>query len=296
MKHRVILLMALICIVMLIFDPVTAVSGAKDGISLSIQSVIPSLFPFIFLSNIISGHCDLMKIPMLRRLCKWTGIPDGCESILLLGWIGGYPVGAKTVYDNYKNGQLSRSTAARMLAFCNNAGPSFIFGVLHSMFHRPFVLWLLWWTQIASSLLTGVLLNKNPDAQPSSPTLRRTNISQALTSSIHSMAIICGWIILFRVLFSYLELRLLSKLSPLLSTVLIGILELTNGCISLTTIANAAHRFIACNLILTFGGLCVAFQTKSVVKELDFHSYFPGKLLQCAITFAISLILAWIIF
>ncbi len=51
-----------------------------------------------------------------------------CSSALALGFVGGYPVGARTAIALYENGQCSKTEAERLLAFCNNSGPAFILG------------------------------------------------------------------------------------------------------------------------------------------------------------------------
>ncbi len=296
LKRRFFLIAIIACIALIICDPNTAVCGARDGIELSIHSVVPSLFPFIFLTSIISCNSELLQTPILRPLSKWTGVPAGCESIVLLGWLGGYPIGAKCVYDNYKNGQLNKKTAARMLGFCNNAGPSFIFGILSFVFSDRSLLWILWITQILSSLLVGILLPGKQNDISVKPALHRTTIVQTLSTSIHTMATICGWIILFRIGFIYADKWLFCHLSTTVTVLITGVLELTNGCFSLSTIANEADRFIVCNIMLTFGGLCVALQSKSVVKDLNFANYFPGKLLQCLFSLLLSFLFVLIYF
>ena len=280
----------------MVLTPLIARQGIREGIELCLQSVIPSLFPFIFLTSMISGRSDLLSVPPLRTLGKWTGIPSGGETILLLGWFGGYPIGAKCIYENYKAGQLSLTAARRLLGFCNNAGPSFIFGVLFCVFPRPILLFILWFIQIFSSLLTGILLPKEKEIVNINIRLQPTSPSQALQTATQAMVTICGWILIFRLPFVYLKQFLFPDLSPFLSALVTGILELTNGCILLNQIGSEPLRFVCCSVLLTFGGLCVSLQTMSLVKELGIRSYFRGKAIQCCISLALSLLAIWIFF
>ena len=41
---------------MLILDSRTAIEGAKIGLETSLQTVLPSLFPFLFLSSLLHPH------------------------------------------------------------------------------------------------------------------------------------------------------------------------------------------------------------------------------------------------
>ena len=113
----------------LILDGKTAITGAQDGIALCLQTVIPSLFPFILLSILLTNTLLGHAIPLLRPLGRLFHLPSGSESLLICAFLGGYPVGAQTVSSLFQNGQLPRSTADRMLTFCNNAGPAFLFGM-----------------------------------------------------------------------------------------------------------------------------------------------------------------------
>lgn len=296
MRRRFIIYITFLSITLLIVDPVTGISGARDGIELCYRSVIASLFPFMFLITIIAGQCSFFKLPFLQPLCERMGIPIGCESILVLSWLGGYPVGARCIYENYRNGQLSKSTANRILSFCNNAGPSFIFGILSSIFTSSIYLWLLWFTQIFSSILTGILIPKREKTEKAALSIRHTTIMQAFSSSMNAIGAICGWVVLFRLAISYGNKWLLHLLPTIPSVILTGILELTNGCFSLAAVHNENTRFIICNTLLSFGGLCVVLQTKSVAGKLCIGQYFLGKVLQCSITFLLSLLFVFIFF
>ena len=81
----------------LILDGKTAIEGAHNGLEVCFHTVIPSLFPFIFLSSLLTGSLTggtLIHSNPLRRLFR---IPNGSEAILLTGLLGGYPIGAKCV-------------------------------------------------------------------------------------------------------------------------------------------------------------------------------------------------------
>ena len=45
-----------------------------------------------------------------------------------------------------------------MLAFCNNAGPSFLFGMVGPMFSQWYIPWILWSIYIISALMVGMIL------------------------------------------------------------------------------------------------------------------------------------------
>ena len=112
------------CLIVLILDSKTAINGASSGITLCITCIIPTLFPFCVLSRLMCSTLLGKNLPFLSCL----KMPEGTESIFVLSFIGGYPIGAQCIEDAYKNGSIPQEDANRMLGFCNNAGPAFLFG------------------------------------------------------------------------------------------------------------------------------------------------------------------------
>ena len=125
----------------LILDGKTAMAGAFEGTMLCIRTLIPSLFPFFVLSAMLT-----------------SSLSGG--SLLLAGVLGGYPVGAGNVARAYRNGQVSRSEAQRLVVLCNCAGPSFLFGVLGPVLGGAEACFLLWGVYLCSILALWLLFPK----------------------------------------------------------------------------------------------------------------------------------------
>lgn len=267
-------------LLLLILDAQTAIEATKDGINLCLYTVIPSLFPFLVFSYLINTALMGTCWHILRPLGKICGIPRGQESLLLLGFLGGYPVGAKNIYDVYQCGAISKQDARRLLGFCSNAGPSFIFGILGGLFTRKYILWLLWAIHIASAILVGILLPAKHTNISTSKRVKQVSIPAAVNHGVRTMSSICGWIILMRIILVFLQRRLLLIFPESFQILTAGLLELSNGCIDLYSLRNEGSRFVMAALFLGFGGLCVAMQTVTVTNELGTGMYFPGKILQ----------------
>lgn len=277
----------------LILDSKTALSGATEGIDLCIRTVIPALFPFFVLSALLTGSVLGTKPSFLRPIGWLCGIPKGAETILVTGLLGGYPVGAQCISHAYASGQLTKRDAQRMLGFCNNAGPAFLFGMTGFLFESKSVPFVLWIIHILSALITGALLPGKSQEQIETSAQNKPGIGQVLQLSLKNTAIVCGWVVLFRILLAFMELWFLWLAAEPLQIVITGVMELTNGYMDLVCIENDRLRFILASLFLGFGGLCVALQTASVAGQsgLSLKYYFPGKVIQTAI----SAVLAYII-
>lgn len=278
----------------LILDGKTALSGASEGISLCIATLVPSLFPFFIMSILLTGALSGHAVPFLRPVAAACRIPEGAESLLAIGFLGGYPVGAQNVALLHRSGQLSGDQAARMISFCNNAGPAFIFGILGAMFSDPKISWLLWAVHILSAVLVGILLPGETDEATVRPLSNQISLPIALEKSVQVMALVCGWVVLMRMMLAFLE-RWFLWLLPLSAQIAVcGILELSNGCVRLGLIENDGLRFILASGLLSLGGVCVTLQTLSVTTGITKRFYFPGKLLQCCISVLLSSILQFV--
>jgi len=272
------------------------IQGAKEGLTLCLQVIIPSIFPFLFFAMLMCNYWKGVHVPFLSPICKATGIPEDAQSILLLGMIGGYPVGAQAIVQAHNSHSIQKSTAQRLLGFCNNAGPSFIFGLLGTMFESKLIPLLLWLIHIGSALLVGTLL---PNKQSNSRTVqnsKKESIPGLLRTALQVTAVICGWVIVFRILLCLLDTLLLSQTEPILRVIIYGLSELSNGCIALPLICSESIRFTVASAMLSAGGLCVLMQTKSVIGDIGISTYLTGKVMQAALSIFLSCLISPFLF
>ena len=279
----------------LLAAPAEASDAARQGLSLCLQTVLPSLFPFFVLSSLVvaSGAADgsgRVLAPLMRPL---FGVSGTGATALALGLAGGYPVGARTTAELYRGGALSRSEAERLLSCCNNAGPGFILGVCGTaVLHSTRAGLYLYLVHVAAAVLTGVILcrltgSENTAAHPP----RRAQgqrlaaaFPAAVRDSFAAAWSVCGFVVIFAVVLRYVTLLL--PPNPLL----VGFVELTNGVLSLSA---DRRGFTLCAVFLAWGGLSVHAQTLSVLEDsgLSARFYFLGKAMQAAL----SAPLAWLV-
>lgn len=273
-------------LLILILDGKTAFHGAMSGIELCLKTVIPALFPFLVISAVLlnstppSSHLE-------KAVSSLFGLPEGAGSLLLPCFLGGYPVGAQSVYQSYAGRLLQKQEAERLLAFCNNAGPAFLFGMVGQVLTKPWMPWALWGIHIAGAWAAARCV---PCIGTSARFDGRSVKSYAdiMRGAVSTMGIICGWIVLFRVLIAFLDRWVLWLLPQTARVALIGLLELSNGCCELAQVTNASIRFILCSTMLAAGGLCVTAQTISVTPGLSLRYFFLGKAIQILVSLILS--------
>lgn len=257
MKRYVVPALWAMGMLVLILDGQTAVSGASEGLTLCIRTLIPSLFPFFVLSAMLTDS-----------------LSGG--GLLLAGILGGYPVGAANAARAYRAGKLDKEEARRMVVLCNCAGPSFLFGVLGPVLGSVRDSALLWGVYLLGVLSLWMLFPKSAAREMPRCPIR---LQQAVWASIRAMAGVCGWVILFRVVLAVLDRWVLWLLPDWGRVLIFGILELSNGCLALARL-EPGLRFVMAAGMLGFGGLCVMLQTASVTEGISLGLHFPGKIFQ----------------
>ena len=225
------------------------------------------------------------------------GLPPQGAAALVLGLLGGYPVGAQTAATLYGERLLTKAEAERLLAFCSNAGPAFIFGMVGGLFGSGKIAAVLFGIHIVSALLTGLIFRPrgNQVLASSGNTIRKPasklDFSAVMTGAVKTMGLICGCILLFQVIVAFLERALGTWMPPAVEIGLSGLLELAGGCSRLPQLEAAGLRYCMASGFLAFGGLCVWLQTKSVIAPygLTGRYYLSGKVLQGTI----AVLLTW---
>lgn len=282
---------AALTMLILILDAKTALSGAVEGVQLCVQVVIPSLLPLFFLSIFLTDALSSISTGLLTPLGRFCRIPGNTPALLVLGLLGGYPTGAQSVAEAYRAGHLSKEDGKRLLGFCSNAGPAFVFAMGATQFQDPRIPMVLWLIHILSALITGRILPSFKSKITALPP-KNSSISPtaAMGKTLRTLGFVCGWVILFRVLLTFMDRWFLWYFPEELRTAIHIFLELANGCSELNRITNEGLRMMLFSAGLGFGGICVLMQTVSVTGSLGLGMYLPGKLIQCVL----SLLLTWL--
>ncbi len=307
----------------LIFPEVSCDAAAKS-IEMCLSILIPTLFPFLVLSGIFikSGFAERLgrfAEPFTKRVFRVGGC---CSCAMILGLISGFPVGAKTVSSLYEKGACSKTDAEKTLAFCNNAGPSFILGTVGvGIWQSSKTGWLLWGIQIVSSVAVGVVVGrlrkgddnayrkpKKPVAANREPLLRI--FLSSVTEGAVSVLYISAFVVFFAVAVSLLlhtglipsTAAFLCKLFPFfdngtVENILVGVFEMTTGVSRIGGSAPILRNLAVTSAVIGWAGISVHCQVLSYICDggLSAKPYFIGKILQtvfaAALTFFCSFLL-----
>ena len=271
----------IIFLLTLILENQVVVTGARAGLMLWFHDVLPLLLPFMLLSNLF----------VLKIRTKETGAAYAIPVLFLLGLLCGYPLGAKMASDFTKEGYIKSSTATILLPLCNNISPMFLSGYIgHTVLKDQFPFWFLLAvlyvpyvlvTSIAFLILHTINKHKQTSGYltkyiPQQPTSAQAN--DLLLQSVIQITYVGLYIMICSILFALV--CAIPNLSSDVSTVLCGILEITQG----STVLAAGTFSPACKTALilactSFGGISAFLQTLQVTKQsgLSMIYYFVVK-------------------
>lgn len=258
------------------------------GLELWYEKMIPTLLPFMILSGLMirlrltEGFTTLVY-PLVRPFFHVSRNVCYC---MLMGFLCGFPMGAKTVYDLYSRGMINRREAEFLLAFCNNVGPvyfiSFVLPLLKRQLILPYVLGMY-----GIPLLYGIVLRHTMFRDISYTTEYNTanerlrphlvnELDDAITSSVQSILGLVGYMVLFNLL-NLLPHLFLGKQPYILAP----LLELSGG---LHLLQDKSPLYTL--LLLPFGGLSCIAQTYSCIKNtnLSISNYVGHKFVLVVLT------------
>lgn len=156
----IVFILITICLVVFSKSNLTA---TKNGLALWATCVVPALFPFFVITNVLTQTKVVSFVGRLldKFMRPFFNVPGVGGFAFIMGLISGYPVGAKIVSDFRENGLVTKDEGERMLAFTNNSGPLFIISSVGiSLFGDTKTGMLLLLTHILSCITVGIILGK----------------------------------------------------------------------------------------------------------------------------------------
>lgn len=271
---------AMLC---LIIFPDRYTAAARDGLLLFATSVLPALFPFFFLTMLLTKMGTLTNFA--KRADKLTSKMFRCGGVsayvFLMSVLSGYPVGARLICELYSGGAIDKDEATRMSAFCSTSGPLFVAGTVGTaMFGNKACGFAMLASHIMSAVICGKIFCKYGDFRKNYVSYianeKTDNILyESIYSSVISILCVGGFICVFYLLSNILsDFKILWVPEKLFGLILSfspdgdiaaqgfvsGLIECTNGCRILGSVPSPLTASLACALI-SFGGISIIFQS-----------------------------------
>lgn len=283
-----------------------SLEGATRGLLLWFNTVLPTLLPFMIISNLLV-NMDIAHVlgellyPIFKILFRVS--PGGCYPILI-GLLSGIPVGAKTIADLVEKNDIDLDEGQYLLSFCNNASPMFIMNFIAiTQLEQSSLRFHLLFINFISGYLGGILyfklggkfkksINKTlnssnkhnrhldretPYSVHTQELTKETNSKEATVSFDFSMldtAIMDSFEVITKVggyiiLFSIpTEIISSSGVNPLIKLITNGMLEIATGISYISNSSLSLNTKIVLIVSITaFGGFSALAQTNSVINK-----------------------------
>lgn len=229
------------------------------------ERVVPSLFVFSVLAAMIC------RSKGFYRLCAVLPCGGTEIALLIMGMLGGFPLGATVAYELYANGKISKRQAEYLCAFTNNPSVSFtvsyVGGVLGSRRMGALLALLTFLSAAVTAIILRYTFLKKDERHIAPPVaaFSSTELAAAIRDGSITMLVICGCVVFF------------GGLSQMLPEGLRGFLELSGGIAICRTPTKAA-------VLLGFSGVSVMCQVSAVCRgKLSAAPFVLAKLMQSAI-------------
>lgn len=260
-------------------------TGIKTGLTTLYETIIPSLFPFMILSSYASDShvADAFARKLFSFSKKAFKVNPHGIIAFLLGILGGYPIGAKSLAEFYENKKLNNYDVRKLFCWCINPSPAFaITAVGTFMLGSTKSGIIIYISILISSLCIGLcigFLNKNFQCVSDFKEIKVDSkhiFINSVAKGNSAMLSVCGWILIFSGISASLEKVIPNEYASLFFN---SITEVTNGC--KVAISHSLPLPAIC-AILSFGGLAVIFQIGPYLEKcnISFKEFFCWRVVN----------------
>jgi len=270
--------------------PVLVSGSAREALSVCAAGLIPSLFPVLVLTGILngSGMPEAAAALIGKPIGKLFGLPPAAAYPILMGALGGLPIGAVTTRELYERGALSADEAERLCTFTNNVSPAYCIGGIGAAMYGDAALGVrLYFCQLTAAMLVG-LLQRKPAAGTSSIPARKPQppsvlITGAVTSAAMTMLKICAFAVFFAVVGDALCLVLEARCGGFGCILASALTELT---LAVRRCAASGGSMGMLGFAAGYAGLSAHLQVSAILDGLEIRltRYHVCKLVQGAVT------------
>jgi len=273
-------------------------STISFSLDMWVKNLIPSLFPFFIISDILITYEFVNYIPknIINFFSYIFNIKKECVLIFFLSMLSGFPSNAKNIRKLYDLNIINEKEASHMLMFTHFSNPLFILGTLSIFFlnNKSLGIIILLSHYISNVIIGIVFRNFNIISKNNVPQ-KEKNLNfgpvfiYSIKSAIDTLLLILGTLSCFLVISSIIINRF--NFNNVNSLLIKSILEITMGLKELSLFnLNDLTKVMLSSSILSFGGLSVHMQVISqlIDTNISYKKFLIGRIYQTVISFVLS--------
>lgn len=295
-------------------NPSKYINSVLNGIIVYGTKVLPSLFPFFFITKLLS---EFNLVFVFFNNFKWFSkfffnTSPISVYIFFMSIISGYPVGAKLVSEFYEKGLITKNEAHKIITFSSTSGPLFIIGSVGIGFFNNFSLAIIvFLSHVIGAFLNGIIYRncyKTEFIEQNFSKEKSNNIlDDCMYNSIRSVLIVGGYIVIFYCLIDILiDFNILYPLILLFKNILgetatgliAGLIEVTKGCLIISkTQTSFIQTAMLLSFIISFGGFSIHMQALTFLNKANVCKkfYFLQKITHAIISMCVALLICLIL-
>ena len=260
MKKFVKIFLLITTITIMLITPKTVATGVKNGLLLWFNGLIPALFPYMIIGNLIIMSGAAVDIAIVfKPIAKLLKISSTAAYCIFSGLLFGYPSCAVNSILMVKEGYLDKESANLCVCAFNNISPAFIIGfVCVGIYNKteyilPF-LSIFYISLLLSTIIIKLFLFKKqiaPGNNYKPKTANKNIISTSILLSVKNITLLAGYVVIFSILSEYIVYIQHVQFA-------LPFLEICNG------ISKVYNNIPLVMSALSFGGISGIFQTFGV--------------------------------
>ena len=268
------------------------------SLNIWIKNIIPSLFPFFVISDILISYDFTKYLPrwFVNYFSYLFNVKEECVLLFFLSIISGFPSNAKNARKLYDMGMIDEKEASHILSFTHFSNPLFILGTVSVMFFNDKQIGIIiLLSHYISNVFVGILFRDNGfDTKHIKKDIQHDDIFfgdifiNAIKSSIDTILLICGILTCFLVISA-----IIINTFSLNSLIVKSVLEITIGLHELS-LYDVDRKLIVMfsSFILSFGGLSIHAQVKSqlIGTDISIKPFLIGRVYQSLISIVLAFI------
>lgn len=313
----IIIILLVITTILLLTFPEDVMSSVSFSISIWKDTLIPSLFPFFLISELLIhyGFIELLGEALRGFMNKVFHLPGEASFVLIGSLISGFPSSSKYISGLLDNNKINIEEASYLLKFNHFSNPLFVIGTVGTLLlNNKSIGVLILIVHILSNFIVAMIYRPKHNTYQSSKSSLATGISNMhkkrinhtttfssfLTESIfkifQTLLLLLGIITSFLIITTLLK-RVLN-LDSMSFSILSGLLEMTQGIknISLLDISLSIKASII-TFFISFGGFSIHMQVISILSnyKIKYLPYLLARITHGAIASSIIFILLTLI-
>ena len=291
--NTIIIIISLFVLIELLIKKNIIYSAIMEALNMWVNSLIPALFPFFIISDILINYNIINYIPkIIKNMCKKIfNISDNMLTILILSMLSGFPSNARNTRNLYDNGLITLEEANHILIFSHFSNPVFILTtVAVFFFHNKKIGITLLVIHYLSNFILGICFrNKIIICNKKKKDINNINnfgniFINSIKKSIDTIITICGIVTVFLML-SQIIINTLN-LNSYNAIIIKGLFEITIGIQALCNLdISEEFKMVITSMFLAFGGISVHVQVFSQIAgtKIRYIYFFIGRMYQMII-------------